>query len=114
MQNDEDELFMPIQQAQQPQPLQGVEGLGAIQSAISATEILKGEALNADGSALPGNSGEENKDPPSGPKGEKKKPVIDDARLNALIGGFYDAIRNEPIPEAWLKLLDQMEKQERK
>ncbi|HZV21437.1 MAG TPA: hypothetical protein VE986_07825 [Hyphomicrobiales bacterium] len=49
---------------------------------------------------------------------DKKEPVIDEARINARIGEFYAKVladvAKEPIPEDWLKRLDEIDKRERK
>jgi hypothetical protein len=99
MHQDEDETRLPAQQTQQPQALKVEKGSGLSQQGANAIEIMDKEK-----EAGPGD----------GSRNEKQEQIIDEARINARIGELYAAFLKQPIPEDWLKRLEQMAQQERK
>jgi len=95
---------VPIQQMQQPQPLQGAkdEGLSARAGSLSAGLLTGG--------------GKRSQAKEEGEEKEEGERGFDEARFTAGIGRvheFYEAVLKEPIPEKMLRLIGEIAKRER-
>ncbi len=94
----EDEAPRPVQQTQQPQPVQGTQDEGWAAWAGSLTEGIAGST------AIRGADNAQ----------DDLAPNLDHARFTAGVVRFYETILKEPIPEKMLRLIDEIEKQERR
>ncbi|MGO9544026.1 MAG: hypothetical protein ACLPPF_04440 [Rhodomicrobium sp.] len=94
----EDKKPRPIQQTQQPQPVEGTQDESWAARAGSLSHgILSGAEKGARDTAR-----------------DEAVPALDRARFTAGVVRFYEAILKEPIPEKMLRLIDELEKRERK
>jgi hypothetical protein len=90
----EQEMRLPAQQVQQPQPA----------AASGQTDLALRAPIDAAGKKRDGDGGAD------GAAG----PTVDDARFAAGVVKLYEALLQEPIPEEMLRLVEKLSKQERK
>jgi hypothetical protein len=92
----EDKVVLPAQQQHQPQAARAAkdEGLAACAAPV-AGGLLGGEKA------------------PGGSEPNEDRRPFDQARFNAGMVRFYEAVLKEPIPEKMLRLVDEIAKRER-
>ncbi len=86
----------PVQQAQQPQPVQDAQNEELGGPAASLSGLLDGK-----------------KEKPEEQAASRRAPELNQARFNAGVVRFYEAILKEPIPEKMLRLIAELGKRER-
>lgn len=93
----EDGVVSPAQQQQQPQPAHAAEDEGlAARAGSLARGVLDG------GERAPG-----------GNEPNARRECFDQARFNAGMVRFYEAVLKEPIPEKMLRLVNEIAMRER-
>ncbi len=92
----EDKPAVPAQQQQQPQPVQAArdEGLAARAGSLAKGVLDRGERT------------------PEGNEASAGRQPFDEARFNAGIVRFYEAVLKEPIPEKMLRLVSEIANRE--